>query len=321
MGDGRYFSASYDRLTSVLTIVLCSVLLLAPVGILMALHSTLLCSIVFGFAVLTVFLGYAFSPRGYTVSEREITVKRLIGDVRFLLDGKREVRAATRDDLRGCIKLFGSGGLFGYYGMYRTSKLGTCRWYLTNRSKAVIVTAQKTVLFSPDDVESFLDAVGRTAAPGGPERFSGMLEAAKARDWPGMVVGIGVGIFAAGLVAAAMLYNPGPPPYTLTPQSLTIHDRFYPITVQAGNVDVDRVEVVDVGDDSPWRATRRTNGFGNPHYHAGWFRVANGETVRMYRADGRRLVLLPPRGKGSPVLYEVPDPERFVSELRREWRG
>jgi hypothetical protein len=318
---GRYFSASYDRLTSVLSIVGCGVILLIPLGIILALHSTFLGSFVFGAVGLIILLAYAFSPRGYTVSQGVITVKRLIGDVRFPLNGKSEVRTATRDDFRGCIRLFGSGGLFGYYGIYRTSRLGTCRWYLTNRSKAVVVAAGKRALFSPDDVDGFLGAIGRTPVPSEPESFSGMLEAANARDWPGMVVGIGVGVFVVGLVTATILYNPGPPSYTLTPETLTIHDRFYPVTVQASNVDIDHVEVVDVGDDSPWRETRRTNGFGNPHYHAGWFRVANGETVRMYRADGRRLVLLPPRGQGSPVLYEVPDPERFVSELRHEWRG
>jgi hypothetical protein len=47
--------------------------------------------------------------------------------------------------------------------------------------------------------------------------------------------------------------------------------------------------------------------------------VANGEKVRMYRAGGARLVLLPPKGSGVPVLLEVKDPESFVEELRRLW--
>jgi hypothetical protein len=46
--------------------------------------------------------------------------------------------------------------------------------------------------------------------------------------------------------------------------------------------------------------------------------VANGEKVRMYRADGTRLVMIPSRA-GAPVLLEVQDPERFVEELRRLW--
>ena len=63
----------------------------------------------------------------------------------------------------------------------------------------------------------------------------------------------------------------------------------------------------------------RTNGFANAHYRSGWFRVANGQKVRMYRADGTRLLLLPPKGDGAAVLLEAKDPEQFLDELRRQW--
>jgi hypothetical protein len=39
----------------------------------------------------------------------------------------------------------------------------------------------------------------------------------------------------------------------------------------------------------------------------------------MYRADSKRLVLLPPAGDGTPVLLETKDPEEFVREVRQEW--
>jgi hypothetical protein len=63
----------------------------------------------------------------------------------------------------------------------------------------------------------------------------------------------------------------------------------------------------------------RTNGFANSHYRAGWFRVAGGQTVRLYRTDSTRLVLIPPRREGAPVLLEVRQPELFLDKLRREW--
>jgi len=73
-------------------------------------------------------------------------------------------------------------------------------------------------------------------------------------------------------------------------------------------VDVEHIRVVDFGVDTEWRPTRRTNGFANAHYASGWFRVANGETIRMYRAGGTRLVLLPPKGDGAALLLEVGSP-------------
>jgi len=116
-----------------------------------------------------------------------------------------------------------------------------------------------------------------------------------------------------------MLYSPGPPNYTLTPQSLTVHDRFYPVALQAASVDAGRVRVVDISAGSEWRPVSRVNGFANSHYRSGWFRVANGQTVRMYRAGVTRLVLLPPKAGGAPVLLDVNDPQRFVEDLRQLW--
>jgi hypothetical protein len=77
--------------------------------------------------------------------------------------------------------------------------------------------------------------------------------------------------------------------------------------------------VVDFDVDREWRPTERTNGFGNAHYHSGQFRVAGGQTVCLYRADGRRLVLLPPNGDGMAVLLEAQDPDKFAAEVRRLW--
>jgi hypothetical protein len=122
-------------------------------------------------------------------------------------------------------------------------------------------------------------------------------------------------------VAFAFTYSPGPPACTLTADSLTIHDKFYSVTVPAGSVDVDRIRLIDLAVDTEWRATARTNGFANAHYRSGWFRTAGGKPVRLYQADSRRLVLLPPRGDGAAVLLESADPEKFMRDLRQAWAG
>ena len=135
----------------------------------------------------------------------------------------------------------------------------------------------------------------------------------------GHLVAITVAVLVAGVVALAMLYSPGLPKYTITPGSLTIQDRFYPVTLSADFVDEHGIRIVDLDVDREWRPTLRTNGFANGHYASGWFKVANGNTVRMYRAGGKRLVLLPPKGDGVPVLLQVENPETFIDNLRRIW--
>jgi hypothetical protein len=314
-GQLRSFSTSYDSRTKVISAAIC--VLLAAIAI--AIHSLL----VAGIGAAIILLSYAFSPRAYSVTDTSILVHRLIGAVRVPLDGLQEVRIATCDDFRGAIRLWGDGGLFGYYGLFRTSSLGKCWWYVTKMQNAVVVvTVHKTALFSPDDVDGFLAAI-RVAMPvsqvppagrfpdSHPPRFAGTRIAA--------LFGIGIAVVVLGVVAFALTYSPGPPGYTLTAASLIIHDRFYPVTVRAADVDLAHVRVVYISGRSEWRPVERTNGFANAHYRSGWFRVANGQKVRMYWSQATRLVLLPPKGQGNAVLLEVDRPEEFVEELRREW--
>ena len=302
------FSASYDSTTKIISAV---VLVLLP-AIAVAAHSLVAACL----SAPIVVGAYAWSPRGYAVRARSIAVNRLIGDARVPLDGMREVRAATADDFRGCLKLFGNGGLFGYYGLFRTSKLGKSTWYVTNRGKAVV--------FSPDDVDGFIAAIRASAPvpatqPGGPGLDAMQSYGDGGRT--GKLVGAASGIVAIAVVALAMLYSPGPSSYTLTPEPLTIHDRFYPVTLNRTNVDVEHIRVIDFGVDTEWQAIRRTNGFANAHYRSGWFRVASGKIIRMYRADGTPLVLLPPKGDGAAVLLETREPEKFLVEVREKWSG
>lgn len=297
------FTASYDTTTKIISGVVTALLVVVAVVTHSVIAACVSAAIVIG--------AYAWSPRGYTVSGGLIAVNRLIGTARVPLDGLREARAATKDDFRGCLRLFGNGGLFGYYGLFRTSKLGKSTWYVTNRGKAVVViTGEKTVLFSPDDVEGFIAAIG-APTPG--------LETQDAGSRIGTLIGPAIGIAALAVVAFAFLYSPGPPSYTLTPESLTIHDRFYPVTLNRASVDVEHIRVIDLGVDTEWQPTERTNGFGNAHYASGWFRVASGKTIRMYRAGGARLVLLPPKGDGAAVLLETREPEKFLAEVREKW--
>jgi hypothetical protein len=311
----QFPTAPYDTATRVISVVTIAVILVVALATRSA--------VVAGIGALIVALAYAWSPRGYTVAGRAISVKRLIGTARIPLEGIREARAATKDDLRGAIRLFGDGGLFGYYGLFRTSGLGKCSWYLTSRNEAVVVTTpEKTALFSPADRESFLAAVRAgvpvplappTSAPaaydsGGPLHFS-------------MLLGIAAGIVAVAAVLLTVFYAPGPPRYTLTPASLTIHDRFYPVTVQAANVDVAGIRVIDPDQDREWKPIRHINGISSAHYDSGWFQVAGGERVRLYAAGSGRLVLLPPKSQGAPVLLDTPNPESFVAQVRKEWSG
>jgi hypothetical protein len=312
------FSAPYDGIAKAVSAFVCVLVMAIP----LAIHTVPMAPILGGLGLFVLILAYAYSPRGYRMAERAIRVKRLIGDVRIPLEDVREARIASAEDFAGCIRLWGSEGLFGYYGVFRTSKLGKCTWYATSRrNRVVVITAAKTVVFSPDDPDGFVAAIRASvpvsATAAGEMRATPTAAGLGWRLWAGVLVG-GLSV---ALVAVAMLYSPGPPSYTLTRDSLTIHDRFYPVTLSKGEVDVAGIRVVDLAVDGGWRPTERTDGFANTHYQSGWFRAANGQRIRMYRAGGKRLVLLPLKRNGAAVLLQVQDPDGFVTELRKAWGG
>jgi len=311
------FTAPYDGATKIISAL--SGLILLSAGT--ATHNLLVTAL----ALALLFVVFAYSPRGYDIAEGSLVIRRMAGSVRLPLLELREARQATKDDFRGCVRVWGNGGLFGYTGTFRTATLGKSTWYLGDRSRAVVLRfGGKTVLVSPGDVEGFLEAMRpyvprQAAAPGVPAEIAGGGSAGPARA---LVLGAAVLLGLAGTVVAffAVSYTPGPPDYTLTRDSLIIHDRFYPVTLQADAVDVAHVQVVDVTDGSDWRPTQRTNGFANSHYQSGWFRTSSGQKIRLYRAGGDRLVLIPPKGSGNAVLLEARDEQRLVDEIQRQWQ-
>jgi len=315
MNSPGLFTASYDRTAKIVTAVVCLILLAAAVAI-----QNIFVAIL---SLLVILLAYAYSTRGYVVQDGVIVIRRPIGKIRVPLDSVREARLATPDDFRGCIRLWGSGGLFGYYGLFRTSTLGRSSWYMTDRSRAVVLIAgAKTILVSPGDTQGFLAAIGHPAS----------IEAAVHRRAPAatpwrvphivaILAGAGLGLTGPVVVISAMRYDPGPPAYTLTGGSLAIQDRFYPVTIGTASVDAAAIRVVDLAGETGWRPVRRVGGFANSHYQSGWYRAANGTRMRLYRARSQqRLVLLPPAQDGNPVLLEVDNPDRFVEQLRATWR-
>ena len=303
------FRASYDTTTKVISAAVFILFLVIAAGT----HSV----ISEGIFALIFLASYAWSPTGYSVVDGDVVIKRLIGNVHIPVAGIREVRMATRDDLRGSMRVFGSGGLFGYYGLFRNSKLGESRWYVTDRSHSlVLVSDSGTAIVSPDDSAAFIAALGK---PSTPQSALPVEVSRGSLVWLKVAAPIVIGVAGLAVGVMALSYSPGPPALTLTKNSLAIHDRFYPVTLNAASIDVSNVRLIDFDKDSGWQPVERTDGFGNNHYHSGWFRLSSGQKVRMYRADGTRVVLLPPKGNGTAVLLEAKEPDQFLAELRRQW--
>ncbi|HVW12160.1 MAG TPA: PH domain-containing protein [Bryobacteraceae bacterium] len=303
------FTVSYDSAAKTISIAVCVMFLALGLS-----TASIAVGIVFA---LILAASFAWSPTGYSIEDGFLSAHRVIGNFRIPLASIREVRIAAKEDLQGTLRIFGSGGLFGYYGVFRSSNLGKSTWFMTRHSHAVVVvTSAGTYMFSPDDVDGFISWI-RPAGSGPVARFAPVPAPSSrpAAAW----IAAAIVASATTLAIGSLFYSPGLPEYTLTGSSLAIRDRFYPVTLGAKNVDLSRARVIDFASDPDWKPVKRTNGFSNAHYHSGFFRVASGAEVRMYRGDSTKVVLLPSTNGDDPVLLETREPAQFLNDLRQKW--
>ncbi|GGH35571.1 PH domain-containing protein [Dyadobacter endophyticus] len=100
--------------------------------------------------------GYIYRPLAYTLTEDGLTVHRPINDVTYSLQALDSVRIVTKEQLKFTIRTFGVGGFWGYFGKFYNSVYGKMTWYVTRRDQMVLIkTDNKTILLSPDDIDSF----------------------------------------------------------------------------------------------------------------------------------------------------------------------
>ena len=97
---------------------------------------------------------YLWAPRAYRVTDNKIIVKRLIGDFQITAAQKPKRWRWTWWGIR----LFGSGGLYGYYGYFSFRGLGRVCMHATNRNNLVLVKDEKggRFLLSPSEPDKFI---------------------------------------------------------------------------------------------------------------------------------------------------------------------
>ncbi len=157
------FAASLDKTAIVLTVLVTIVFaiiiggqyaIIADAGRAVPIYTTVGCLLIYG-------LAFAFRPAGYVVTADEVIISRPLRDVHIKRADIRRVAALPARDLRASIRLFGVGGLFGYYGKYANSALGRTTWYATRRDTPVLVetTDNKKFILTPNDPSGFAKAL------------------------------------------------------------------------------------------------------------------------------------------------------------------
>jgi Bacterial PH domain len=105
-----------------------------------------------------------FMVRGYILTEDAIEVRRLGWSTVLPLAGLSAVTGEPQA-LRGSLRLFGNGGLFGISGWFWNRRLGRFRAYATDPDRVVLLAYRdgRKVVVTPGDVQHFIVRV-RTLA-------------------------------------------------------------------------------------------------------------------------------------------------------------
>ncbi len=125
------------------------------------------------FSVRVIFLGLPpaiicgtlpFIVRGYALNDGELLIQRLGWCNHVPL---RSVVSATPDPtaVSGSARLWGNGGLFGFYGWFWKRQLGTYRAYVTDPKNSVVMKlTDRTIVVTPDDPQRFVMEIDRRRA-------------------------------------------------------------------------------------------------------------------------------------------------------------
>jgi hypothetical protein len=105
-----------------------------------------------------------FMVRGYVLTEKQIEVRRLGWSTVLPLAGLVAVTGEP-EGLRGSVRLFGNGGLFGISGWFWNRRIGRFRAYATDPGRVVLLRYRdgNKVVVTPHDVQHFIVRV-RTLA-------------------------------------------------------------------------------------------------------------------------------------------------------------
>jgi hypothetical protein len=105
-----------------------------------------------------------FMVRGYVLTADSIQIQRLGWSTALPLAGLVAVTGEP-EGLRGSLRLFGNGGLFGISGWFWNRRLGRFRAYATDQDRVVVLRYRNgdKVVVTPHDVQHFIVRV-RTIA-------------------------------------------------------------------------------------------------------------------------------------------------------------
>lgn len=161
---GQFPAAPLDKATRIFTMAMAAALLGLALTVPPAAEGNRTVAVVFGLAMPVGILAaaYGFAPRAYSVTADGTLHmhRRWFGSKSFQVTSAQTVAALFG---LGGIRLSGSGGAFGWYGLFWRKGTGKYHAYVTDRSRLVACHGPDgLVMISPEDPRAFLATLPET---------------------------------------------------------------------------------------------------------------------------------------------------------------
>ena len=107
--------------------------------------------------IATMIAMYMYRPKGIVVTNDALIIDRQVKPVTIQYSDIKSVKQVT-NELKGSIRTFGNGGLFGYIGKYYNRNIGKMTWYCTQRKNFVLVELndKRNIIITPDHPQDLL---------------------------------------------------------------------------------------------------------------------------------------------------------------------
>ena len=101
---------------------------------------------------------FSFRPISYKLTDKKLIIHRPLSDIKIDRTEIKTVEQLDKEKLSWAVRIFGVGGLFGYWGKFSNTKVGSMTWYATRRNNAVLVTTihNKKIVLTPNEPEKFI---------------------------------------------------------------------------------------------------------------------------------------------------------------------
>ena len=110
--------------------------------------------------IATIIGGLGYMPIRLTIGNDKIILHRLFGDINIPIKDIIAIKAIPNSETAFSIRIFGSGGLFGYLGKFKNKKLGNYTMYATDINELILIrTDRKTYVFSCRNRDEFIESV------------------------------------------------------------------------------------------------------------------------------------------------------------------